>query len=121
MSNKCTDMSDKCEKMSDQINELQNKIKSVSTELKKSQENKDVLITELFNANLKIKEFEDKINNYYHREACLKIEDYFYYILSPKGREIVDKEINETKKRKIDIFYQILLKEYPNYLEKIKK
>jgi hypothetical protein len=120
MSDKCAKMTDKCAKMTDQINKLQNKIKSVSTELKKSQEKKDELITELFNANLKIKDFEDKVNNYYHREACLKIEDYFYYILNPKGREIVDKEINENKKRKIDAYYQILLKEYPNYLEKIK-
>ena len=89
MSDKCAKMTDKCAKMTDQINKLQNKIKSVSTELKKSQEKKDELITELFNANLKIKDFEDKV-------------------------------INENKKRKIDAYYQILLKEYPNYLEKIK-
>ena len=53
MVDKCAKMAYKCSKMSEQINELQNKIKSVSINLKKSQENKGVLITELFNANLK--------------------------------------------------------------------
>ena len=103
--NECAKMSDQCTTMTRQINELQNRIKSVSSELKKCQEIKDELSNNLFHANLKINEFENKINNYYHRNACLKIEDYFYYIVSPKGREIIDKEINEKKRLMFIIKY----------------
>jgi hypothetical protein len=61
-----------------------------------------------------LNEAEKKINNYSHRKACKKIEDYFYQILTPKGKDYVNESLKNKKYKKIDLYFDKLREDYPH-------
>ena len=89
-------------------------------ELQKANYLNNDLSNRLLQVNLSLNESDSKINNHLHREICGKVENYFYYITSPSRREIIDKEMEEKKETKVNIYINNIEKEYPKYFNKIK-
>ena len=83
------------------------------------------LSNELLEINVQLNQANTKINNHLHRKICRRVEQYFYHIVSPLGREKINQELNSNNnisnhKSKIDIYIQIIEEEYPHYFKKIK-
>ena len=107
--------------------ELQTKANSLKTELskkkdqiKKMDEINNSISGQLFHINFALNEAKNKINNHLQREICLKVEDYFYYIVSPSRREKIDRELKDQNEDKISIYLRNIENEYPKYFSKIK-
>ena len=100
---------------------LENELINKKVVIKKMQENVDNLSNQLLEVNLALNESRDKINYHLHRKVCLKVENYFYNIISPEGRKIIDKELLDKKKLKIDAFLEKINEEYPKYFSEIEK
>ena len=75
---------------------------------------------QLLHINFALNEAKNKINNHLQRETCLKVEDYFYYIVSPSRREKIDRELKDQNEDKISIYLRNIESEYPKYFSKIK-
>lgn len=104
-----------------QINILSNELKYNKIKLGKSQKINDNLLNEILNLNQGLNESETKRNNYSFRESCRKIEEYFFNIITPHGRnEIINlyKKINNPK---INLICDKINEEYPLIFEEIKK
>ena len=89
-------------------------------QIKEINEINNSISTELINVNIALNEANTTIKNHLHREICLKVEDYFYYIVSPSGREKIDKELKDQNEDKISIYLRNIESEYPKYFSKIK-
>lgn len=63
---------------------------------------------------------KNKFSNHLHRDICGKIENYFYYIISPNGREEIDKALENKEDSKINLYYNRISNEYPHLFGKIK-
>lgn len=99
---------------------LHKELSSKSFEVKEWINNNNDLTTRLFNINQALEKAKTKINNYRHIEVCGKIEDYFYNIISPQGREEINKELEDKDKYKVGVYINKINNEYPNYFNKIK-
>ena len=88
-------------------------------EIKECQQQIKDMGNEIFTVSNSLHSSETKINNHLHRKICGRIENYFLNIISPSGREEVEKEIKKNKS-KIDVYVKIINQEYPNYFKKIR-
>ena len=102
------------------INDLEVDLNNKIDEIKKLKNKNKVLTDQLLEVNLSLNQAEKKIENHLPREVCSKIENYFYNILSPTSRQQVDKELEDKKKFKIDVYISKINEEYPKYFTKIK-
>ena len=102
------------------INDLEVDLNNKIDEIKKLKNKNKVLTEQLLEVNLSLNQEEKKIENHLPREVCSKIENYFYNILSPTSRQQVDKELEDKKKFKIDVYISKINEEYPKYFAKIK-
>ena len=62
-------------------------------EIKECQQQMEDMANEIFTVSNSLHSSETKINNHLHRKICGRIENYFLNIISPSGREEVEKEI----------------------------
>jgi hypothetical protein len=81
------------EEMSCKAKELQTKMLKMKSEIEEYQKTNKNISTQLFNTNVKLNKEKNKLSNHLHRDICGKIENYFYYIISPNGREKIDKAL----------------------------
>ena len=123
----CEKFKDVCEKLKAEADILKGKAENLGNtlsekkkEIKKMEKTNNDISTQLFSINVLLNQSNTKINNHLHRKICRKVEDYFYYIVSPKEREKIDKELKDTKKSKISIYIKSIEEEYPKYFKKIK-
>ena len=58
---------------------------------------------ELFDTNVLLNKEKNKFSNHLHRDICGTIQNYFYYIISPNGREEIDKELENKEDNKINL------------------
>lgn len=144
LSNKCTksltelnikikeadELKAKADELKAEIDEIGTKAEKLKKELsEKKQEIKDMIqlnneiTTQILEINVLLNEEETKIKNHLHREVCWKIENYFYNIISPLGREEINKQLKKDKnqKTKINVYIEKIDEEYPKYFKKIKK
>ena len=103
------------------VKELQKELLNKKDVIKKIKENIDNLSNKSLEVNLALNNSKDKINYHLHREVCLKIENYFYNIISPEGRKEIDIDLQDKNKLKIDIFIEKINEEYPKYFSEIEK
>ena len=113
LKNKAKDLQTKADNLKTELSDKKNQIKEMN-ETNKS------ISTALFHANIALNEANTKIKNHLHREICLKVEDYFYYIVSPSRREKIDEELKDQNEDKISIYLRNIESEYPKYFSKIK-
>ena len=115
------------------INDLEVDLNNKINEVKKLKNKNKILTDQLLEVNVSLNQAEKKIENHLPREVCSKIENYFYNILSPTSRQQyfynilsptsrqqVDKELEDKKKFKIDVYISKINEEYPKYFAKIK-
>ena len=115
------DLDSDISKFKKRVNDLQKELIKKKDVIKSMKENVDNLTNQLLEVNLALNEAKDKMNYHLHRKVCLNIENYFYNIVSPKGRKEIDKELEDKKRFKIDIFLQKINEEYPKYFSDIEK
>ena len=111
LKNKAKDLQTKADNLKTELSDKKNQIKEMN-ETNKS------ISTALFHANIALNEANTKIKNHLHREICLKVEDYFYYIVSPSRREKIDEELKDQNEDKISIYLRNIESEYPKYFRK---
>lgn len=109
------------EEFQKKTNSLKIQLSQKKNQIKKMDEMNNNITSQLIKINVDLNDAHTKINNHLHREICLKVEDYFYYIVSPTGREKIDKELKDQNKDKISIYLRNIENEYPKYFSKIKK
>lgn len=119
--NEANDLKNKANDLKNKADTLQKDLKDKKAELKKIQDLNTDISTQLFNANNSLNKAKSKINDHLHREICGRIENYFFNIISPRGRQEINKQLEENKKiNKIDAFVAKIDQEYPSYFNKIK-
>jgi len=108
------------QEMSCKAKQLQTKMLKMKSEIEEYQKTNKNISTELFNTNVKLNKEKNKLSNHLHRDICGKIENYFYYIISPNGREEIDKALENKADTKINLYYNIISDEYPHLFGKLK-
>ena len=113
----------KADEIGAKAEELKKELSKKKQEIKNLNNLNSLVTSQLVEVNSLLNESKTKIKNHLHREVCGKIENYFYNIISPLGREEINKELENknNQKNKINIYLEKIDEEYPNYFKKIKK
>lgn len=114
-------MIDKLNKLEDTITSLQAEIASLKSKFQKSQEMNNNLLNEISALSQDLSISETKRNNYYYRESCKNIEEYFYHIISINGRNEIQNSFYAKKGTLIDLICNKIKDEYPLTFGNIKK
>jgi hypothetical protein len=115
------DLKNKAEDLKNKADKLKKDLLDKKAEIKNLQNLNSNISTQLLFTNNSLNQAKAKINDHLHREICGKIENYFFNIISPSGREEINKKLEENKNiNKIDAFVAKIDQEYPYYFNKIK-
>ena len=109
------------EDMEFKAKQFQTQLSKLKSELNECQKINTDISKELFDTNVLLNKEKNKLSNHLHRDICGKIENYFYYIISPNGREEIDKALENKEDSKINLYYNRISTEYPHLFGKIKK
>ena len=108
------------EDMEFKAKQFQTQLSKLKSELNECQKINTDISKELFDTNILLNKEKNKLSNHLHRDICGKIENYFYYIISPNGREEIDKALENKEDSKINLYYNRISNEYPHLFQKIK-